>query len=316
MTEPLPPSIPAAPPRWTEVAARVAGAWILTGCLLKALLGTPGDLPPPIRAIPIPLGTLFSLVIGAEALTGLLALLRPGRYWPLAALVLVVFAGILVSDVAAGQESCGCLGGTLTMPPAVMLGIDLVVLAALLVSRPWRLARGGRGDVVAGLVALLAAAPLPFVLDREVKLDRLPTVAPGGTPKLDLSGYADLTVAGWKGKALKDTPLAKVLDLSDAQDGVWIFYRLSCQFCGDCLQFLSMFEQGAREVTLVLVPEKPGGAAHIHMRPRGSFVHEKVLPEGPDWQVNTPARLIVRDGQVVEAADGVLPDVCRPGDGR
>ncbi len=289
------------------LAARVAGLWIVAGCLLKALLGTPADLPSLVRPPPFPLAMTFAVVLGIEAFVGLGTLLRPGRFWPLAALLLLAFAGVLVSQVTAGAASCGCFGATITVPPWVMLAVDLGMLAVLLWARPWRLARGGRLDVLVGVLALAVGAALPIVLNREAR----PCDADGGV----LPKYIVPDFPAWVGRRVRDTDVGVWGKLEAPRDGLWILYRDSCEVCAECLQILATQERGERELTLVRLPEKATSAAtrHVHTLPQGGFVHHVRLPEGVDWSVSTPVRLDVEGGIVKAAREGIPSDDCMPG---
>ena len=299
---------PPRPPAWTGIAARAAGAWILFGCLMKAFLGTPADLPEIVRRVPLPIGTTFVLVLGIEAFVGLTMMLRPGRAWPLEGLILIAFATVLVTQVAAGVHSCGCFGATIPVPPWLMLVLDLVFLAAMFAARPWRLPRGGRPDVVVGLLALVVAVALPLSVDREA--------APGGATDGGGNGlrrWASLDVPSWTGKKIRETSLSKWADLTDARDGLWLVYRESCEICAECLEWMAGIEMGEREITLVRLGERgEAGAKHVvHTMPTGPFVHRIDLPDTVDWVVTAPVRVIVVDGVVTEAKEGIPADACR-----
>lgn len=302
------PTVPLRTPLSVAVASRAVGLWILVGCALKAFVGTPGDLPAILRSLPLPLpiGTTFALVLGIEAFVGIAMLLRPGRAWPLATLVLLVFIAVLTTQVVAGAKSCGCFGSKIQVPPWAMLAIDLTMLALLFVSRPWRLAHGGRGDLVAVVLALAAAIALPTLVDRE---------AVAGAPASAVAGlrkWASLDVTTWKGKKVTDLDLAKWVDLSTAHDGVWYLYRDSCQICALCLQNVAVNERGEREVTLIRIGETGEAAAHqeVHMLPTGPFVHRIELPSTVDWSVTAPTRVVVEGGVVTSAKQGIDPDDC------
>lgn len=296
----------ARPPLWTALGARVAGLWILGGCLLKALLGTPADLPHVLRAAPLPLGTTFALALGLEAFVGLATVLRPGRAWPLAALLLLAFAGVLATQVAAGAASCGCFGATITVPPWAMLVVDVGLLALLVASRPWRLAKGGRADLVVAAVALAVAVALPVALDREGK--------PGAASGV-LRPWVAPDVATWVGLKVTETDLGAWTDLSSARDGVWILYRDSCEVCAACLANMAAMDHGARELTLVRLAEKAtsADARHVHVVPQGGFVHHVRMPDHVDWSIGTPVRLDVEGGVVKAAREGIAPEDCLPG---
>lgn len=298
----MPPAPVSRAPLWARIGPRVAGAWILTGCLLKALLGTPGDLPAVLRDLPLALGTTFKLALGLEAFTGLFLLLRPGRAWPLGVLLLLAFSAVLVSQVAAGAASCGCFGETLKVPPWLMLAVDLALLALLLAARPWRLAHGGRLDLLVLLVALAAGSALPFLTDREVRAGE--QAKPGD--------YAILSVKAWLGKPLKDTDLGKLLDLRDAPDGVWLLYRLSCHVCAECIETLALHETGAREVAFVRIGEPAEDRANpaVHDLPDRPYMRTYELPDDRRYAVGAPARLIVEGGVVVDVVEGIAAKDC------
>ena len=98
---------------------RLCGLWIAVGALFKLLLGTPNDLPQIVRDFPLELGLTYNLTISIELCIALLALMRPRWSWlPLIAIYLV-FEGVLVSQMAAGDANCGCFGSKITIPPAV-----------------------------------------------------------------------------------------------------------------------------------------------------------------------------------------------------
>lgn len=297
---------PRPPPAWTQFAARGVGFWILAGCLLKAFLGTPADLPEIVRRAPLPLGTTFALALGIEAFIGLATLLRPGRAWPLAELLLIAFSVVLVTQITAGAHSCGCFGPTIPVPPWLMLALDLVFTVLLFISCPWRLARGGRTDWIVAGAAIVFAVALPLAANREA--------APGGagTPT-GLRRWTELDVAKWTGKKIRETDLAKWTDLTDARDGVWLIYRDSCEVCAECLVRMAAIEVGEREVTLVRLGEKPDKGLHraVHVLPEGVFVHRIDLPDTVDWVVTAPARMIVEDGVVKSAAAGLEADDCK-----
>jgi len=297
---------PAKPRLWAECLARVAGLWILLGCAAKALVGTPGDLPKVLLDLPVAVGTTFGLVLAVEAFVGLGTLVRPGRAWPLAALLLLAFAGVLTTQIAAGATSCGCFGATIEVPPAVMLAADLTALTLLFVARPWRLARGGVADLAVFAVALCVGVATPLLLDREAR----PGATGGATT--GVRKWAHLDLASWEGKKLADLDLAKWVDLAGAQDGLWFFYRDSCAVCAACLQRVAILELGAREITLVRIPERSDGAGHreVHALPTGAFVHALDLPTTVDWSLEAPTKVVVEGGVVKSARPNVAPEDC------
>jgi hypothetical protein len=276
------------------------GVWILAGCLLKALYGSPADLPPAVRALPFALPTTFLLVLGVEAFVGLGTLLRPGRFWPLAALLLVTVAAVAGSQVAAGASSCGCFGKTVTLAPATMLAIDLGLLLVLFAARPWRLLRGGPGDVVALVLALVAAGAV------------VPTVAAQAEDGPQGPRYVVLEPKTWVGQPIRETTLAAHADLARARDGVWVLYRDSCEMCAECLALMKGLEYGARELTLVRLsePPSPDKPPHVHEMPNGAFARRIDLPV-TQWVCDAPTWIVVEGGVVKEVRSPVPPADCR-----
>lgn len=276
--------------------ARLPGLWILAGATVKALVATPGDLPKIVREIPLSMGTVFSLVVAIEALVGVLALVRPGRAWPVAGLLLLAYAVVAATQMAAGEHSCGCFGEKIPVRPWAMLAIDAGFVALLLASKPWRLAKGGRADAITLLVAMVAAFGMALVGERTIV----------GKP------YVELDVESWIGTPIRKTPLAKEVDLSDARDGVWIIWRDSCEVCKDCLEEYMRITPGSIELTLVRLPPdgKPG---QVHVLPTGPFVHRIDLPDPPDWWLKgaTPARFVVENGIVTAAKTSIEWQECR-----
>ncbi|RME70980.1 MAG: hypothetical protein D6776_10935, partial [Planctomycetota bacterium] len=111
-------------------------AWIATGAILKLVDGSPRTLPRSVLRLASELGVhdlhaWLAVLIGIELTVAIVAMTLPriGRW--LAAALLVVFIGVLATELARGASHCGCLGAW-SPPPVVMLGIDATLLAALL----------------------------------------------------------------------------------------------------------------------------------------------------------------------------------------
>ncbi len=129
----------------------IVPAWLFTGALVKLLDGTPALLPKPVRAMYTWMANLYGM--GAEAdltrffdiaLRGTISMeftlaaamiLLPKFSRALAALVLMLFVGILTSVVISGDASCGCFGSK-GPPPIVVLIIDATMLACVLLFKP------------------------------------------------------------------------------------------------------------------------------------------------------------------------------------
>lgn len=325
------------------LALLLASAWIAAGALFKLLLGSPNDLPPVLRELPIPLGTLFPAAIGIELAVVAAALLRPALGWRLVTLQYLAFLGVLGWLLSAGAESCGCFGSQVKIPPAAMLGIDGGLLALLLSRRPWRsLAEAGqrRGAPLLLLApALGVCLALPFLISREVKLTpregnlRLgpaaasqapaqPTAAGTGAdpaasagadpaaPPPASQGFVILDPEAWVGKTIFETGLDRWLPLEELPgDGLWVFWRITCEHCRDHLLKLMNTEQGQRPLVLVRLREAKDHTSTpvVEILPQGGHVTEVELPEGFDWVVTTPAELELSGYTVLRGEQGVKP---------
>ena len=276
------------------VVTRLAGLWVLAGAIFKLLWGNPADLPLIVQELPPDLGLTYRVAIAAELSVGLLALLKPRWAWLLLIALLVLFNIALVTQIQAGAESCGCFGEKIPVPPAVMLGIDTAILLLLIVSRPWEsMGRDAVNDLVL-IVVLTLALPLPWILDRESKSGDT-----GNTPGV---AWTELKVKDWSGRRLADTDLAQWVDTSKLpDDGLWLFWRDSCEVCADVLLRMEGEEWGLRPVVLIHLPE--GELAEdqrkVHRLPDAPHVHKLELPADRDWLLVTPGVLVVEKGCVV-----------------
>jgi hypothetical protein len=105
--------------RFASIVVRLAGLWVLAGAVAKLLLGTPKDLPQIVRDhAPFGLDLTFHLVIGVELAIVCLAWLKPRLAWPVIVALFAFFDFILVSQLRAGAESCGCFGASIKVDPA------------------------------------------------------------------------------------------------------------------------------------------------------------------------------------------------------
>lgn len=200
------------------LALAAASLWILTGALFKLLEGSPALLPAFMHELPISVELIYPVVIGVELAVVSLALLRPRFGWGLVALQYLAFFGVLGIQIARGEESCGCMGGNVTIAPITMLAIDGVIFAALLATRPWSgLGRFGLPLPIAAVAALAALVAPNFVgrgqsVDLEAVRERLASMdgtagtaagapgssgaAGGGSSSNAASGPATGVVAG------------------------------------------------------------------------------------------------------------------------
>jgi len=317
--------------------------WVLAGALFKLLAGTPADLPQVVRDFPLELGLTYKLVIGIELVFATLGLLRPRLGWlPLAA-QLVVFLGVLATQL--GDENCGCFGSNLSVSPWAMLAVDGTLLVWLLATRPWKGFRGLAVPVPAvGVLAILLFGA-PFVLDREAKppepvladtskvarpeaaatevVDAGAGVGTGTgagagtqrettTPPAAKNEYAILSPGKWVGKTPTETELAGWveggIDSLYFTEGSWIFYRQSCDHCAKHLEQLALGDDGATFYTLIQVPDDLDQERVVHMVPQGDHVLEARLLEGYDYVLGTPGDLTLEGGVITGGRESIEVD--------
>ncbi len=113
--------------------------WLLTGALFKLYYRSPRNLPrsiwEPMHKMGVDLDLLLRCILGVEFLI-VGVLLFSSRFARLMAIALMtVFCLILLNEIRSGATSCGCLG-EVTMPPYVMLAIDVPLLLGALFFKP------------------------------------------------------------------------------------------------------------------------------------------------------------------------------------
>jgi hypothetical protein len=298
--------------RFAPAAVRLAAAWILVGACFKLFLGTPADLPAVVRGLQDDVVLTYKLAIALELATVVLAMLRPGLgFWPVLGAYLV-FEGILASQLAAGEASCGCFGSKVKLTPQQMMWIDSSLLALMLLTRPWKLGRGGAPWWLA-LLLMAGGVALPFAQNREVGAPPVPanggaaSAKPGGKVG---RGYVVLDVEQWVGKTIDETPLAKCIEGGVEQlpfEGVWILWRMTCDHCARHFEHLAQTPPDAPFVTLVRLKEKQDTEANrqVTVLPEGDNVIQAQCPDTVDYLVTTPAELWLEGGVIVRAEEGV-----------
>jgi hypothetical protein len=285
-------------------------AWVLAGAVFKLFWGTPALLPKVIRELPLELGLTYNLAIGIELAIAGVALTKPRWGWWMQAALLVVFDFVLTTQIAAGETNCGCFGSKLSVDPRIMLALDSVLLAGLLALRPWSCLGPGLPALAPIALATLAALAmtLPWIFDRQV--DRGGVVANG---KKVEGEWIELDVESWVGKDIWDTPLGRpplnqYIDVSQLPlDGLWVFWRATCDHCAKHLAFLAEKERGQRDITLIQLEEKNDTLANrvVHSLPDGNFVKQARLPPSISYVIQTPAELVLEAGKIVSAQEAV-----------
>jgi len=304
------------PARLAMAALGLAALWVLAGAVFKLFWGTPALLPKPVIAtgerFGLDLGLTYKLAIGMELALVAVALLRPRLgWWGLAALF-VVFDLVLAAQIAAGETKCGCFGASFSPSPKVMLAIDTVLLVLILATRPWKTAGLGFPLFVPAALAAVGLA-LPWFFDRELAT----TITKDGE-ELDISSnaYVILDLEQWVGKDIWDTPLGQPplsasIDVNSlALDGLWVFWRATCDHCAEHLKLMKEKEQGQRLLVLVQIEEKNDTLANrvVHEMPDGNFVQHAVLPATIEYVMQTPGELLLEGGRVIAAKDAVTSE--------
>jgi hypothetical protein len=291
----------------TPLAVRAAALWLAAGALFKLFAGTPADLPAVLHELPIPTDLFFKLAIGVELSLVCAAVLRPRLAWlPMVALFLL-FDGILAVALSQGAESCGCFGSSVTIPPAVMMGIDSVLLVGILLTRPWLSTSAGVGPapLLPALVAACLVLPFPWIGSAEIQVDE----ETGGFDAQKVR-YVMIEPESWKDQLVYDTDFARLFPEAIETlptDGLYVFWRWTCDHCAEHLQRLADTDDGSRPIVLVRLTEAqdtPENRAVLAM-PTGGHVTELALPVGPQYVIETPAEFVLEGGVVVSAEEGV-----------
>ena len=299
------------PNRLAPWMVRITAAWLLVGAFFKLFVGTPNDLPGVVRDLPLDVGLTYNLAISIELALGFVALVKPSWAWFLLSGAMVVFDVILSTQL--GSDNCGCFGSKITMPPWLMMVIDSGLLVGMLASRPWRnMPRAA--PVPVAVIAMAVGLSLPWFMDRQVSTTTLTVdgqdVPPPETPS---SGWIASDIENWGGRDIHDSPLAqpplrKHIDFdSFIPDGLWVFWRATCDHCAEHLAHLATTETGERIVTLVQLREKHDteGNRAVHLLPTGGFVQNAALPESLEYVIQTPGAMLVENGEITRAKEAV-----------
>ena len=296
--------------RLLALLVRAAALWILTGAFYKLFWGSPVDLPTTVRelsqAAGLGPGMTLRLAIAIEASIAGLALLRPRAAWWLVALQLAVFIAVLVPMILAGAESCGCFGSRVKIPPSAMAAIDGGLLAGILLTTPWRLARSA---VPLGLAlpVLLAAWSAPWIVMgfNDTGLVAPPAgAADGASWKLpeELPRYVTFEPHAWVGKPLANTDLGALMDVrAYPADADWILYSVTCDHCAAYLRELAGgFHQDPKLYVFVRLSQ-PNEEASRQVQPdQMPPGEEAILPVDVIYDITPPWHLRLEAGVVAE----------------
>ncbi len=292
---------------FSPIAVRLAALWVAAGALFKLFAGTPADLPKVLHELPIGVELFFKLAIGIELAIVFTALLKPKLGWlPLAALF-VVFDVVLAIALSAGAESCGCFGSSITIPPQVMMGIDTVLLIAILATKPWASASDGFGPVIAVPVLAVASlvAPFPIVGDQSIEV----TEEGEATDLTDLR-FVVIEPEKWKDQLVYDTDFAALFPAEIETlptDGLYIFWRWDCDHCAEHLQHLADTDDMSGPIVMIRLNQATDTDTNqaVFAMPTGGHVTHLELPVGPQYVVETPADFVLEGGMVVSAREGI-----------
>ncbi len=212
-----------------------------------------------------------------------------------------LFAAYSAYGALAGWANCGCFGAV-ELSPWITLGMDAVVVVALLVWRPPAAANAQlprQWPAVAGLAMTVAVLLGGAVLDAGGQPQGGNEVV--ANPAL-LDGPVD--PQSWPGKPL---PLLEMIDIGDQlKEGRWqvMFYRHDCPHC---VEMIEAWLSG---------PPAPAGAigwgrALVEIPPYGNLpAAEKAAAR--QWKMghlSDARRWRFRSPQFVELADGVVQQV-------
>ncbi|MSR63095.1 MAG: hypothetical protein EXS08_11695 [Planctomycetes bacterium] len=300
--------------RFALAAVWLIAAWVLAGAVFKLGWGTPALLPAGVRAfgerLGLGLGLTYKFAIGIELAIVAAALTKPRWGWLLQVALLVVFDVVLTQQIAAGVANCGCFGAKFSMDPRVMLGIDSTLLVALLAARPWSCLGPGLPYFVPLALGAIGIA-VPWFYDRE-----LPQGEIVGNGKTIENPYALLDIGKWIGQDIWDTPLGKpplsqYVDVKALPlDGLWVFWRATCDHCAVHLKHLAETEHDERDITLVQLEEPNDSLANqvVHAMPDGLRVQRARLPASISYVLQTPGELLLEAGKVVAAQEAANPE--------
>jgi hypothetical protein len=291
---------------FSPTAIRLGALWVLAGALFKLIAGTPADLPPVLHELPVSIDLFFKVAIGIELALVATAFLRPKLAWiPLVGLYLV-FGGIL--SMSLGEDSCGCFGSSITIPPSVMMGIDTLLLLAILISKPWKSESKGIGPLalLPLLVLGLLVFPTFYVGDQSIQVVEEGEAAPA----IEDQRYVILEVESWKDQLIYDTDFAALFPEQIETlptEGLFMFWRWDCDHCAEHLVELTNSDDMSKPIVLIRLnqdSDTPENRA-VMVMPTGGHVTELELPAGPQYVVTTPAEFELEGAMVVRAEEGI-----------
>ncbi len=325
----------------TVLCRAVVPAWVLAGAITKLATLDPFLLPTnivkatkwlagsvnpqhPEAVLELVLRSLICLELLAVVLMVLVA--RASR--SVALFMLGAFCLILIGEMVAGAASCGCFGN-LPVKPWQMLIADGALLAGVVVLKPasdqW-LASARRGPVAAAaIVAAVTAFGFAFGVPARdigggddvapptnnppIETDPVSTGCPPLPPRSTPQQTYFPIYENWVGLCWTEVPLAAFAGPlpPNFETGTWyvIFYRKDCDHCHDLLK---RFFTGPLKIRTLAIatPERSGFPDPLDELPMPcTECVMRSLPIGPDYVMQTPVVVRVKDGIVECAAEGV-----------
>lgn len=283
---------------FAAVVVRLAGLWILAGAVAKLFLGTPKDLPEQVRQLtPFGLDLTFHLVIAVELAIVCLAWLKPRLAWPVVLALFAFFDFILVSQLMAGAESCGCFGATIKVSPWVMLGVDSVLLVSLLASRPWSSIAGPGLPIAALGAGVVVSFALPWVI---IQSPTATTTTDGQGPRYVI----------WEPEKWLNRSIYEIEDLTRwikpeafPTDGRVVIWRQGCEHCAAHLRVIAEKDDQTQPILLVQIRDDMKDGRAVDLMPQGAHVTTAELPENQEVVLQTPWELRIEGGMVTAALD-------------
>lgn len=287
--------------------------WLAIGASFKLFAGTPKDLPPVLFDLGVDIDLIFRLAIGIELSIVALSFLRPAIGWRLLALQYVIFLGLLLQLQASGEESCGCMGSSVTLTPLTMMAIDGALLALLLLAKPWQKTLTCCGPSWLAPALVFASMAFPWIYIDSGSTPPAPAPPNGEeqsqAPVTEKPRYVVLEPAEWVDQDIFSSPLAAWVDFESGAlpiDGLYVFYRQTCEHCADHL--MKLFEQDVGlPMVLVKINEKGDNAENdlIVVKPSGAHIIEIELDPEIEWVIETPADLELAGGVIVRGEEGI-----------
>lgn len=321
--------------------------WILSGVAMKLQAGTASNLPSNFVNLakhlewgPEAMNAMLYTLIGLEIFAILVMVLIKRLARPMAIFMLASFVVILLAEIARNAESCGCFGGTISIPPWVMLIADALLLLGVLLFRP-PAAEGQAniaGTAIALPAALIAGLIASFVIgsalhpqqrdvtpdpttpatpddgersqeipDESVSTD--PTVNP--SPKSVRNNWYPQRLASWPGTPWRELEVFQFMPRwpNGLDEGTVyvVFYSRTCTHCENMFWDDLTRPLGAPVIAIEIPASRTTLTASDawdmpEADPSVTFAN---LPIGPDWTLMTPPlSLRIEDGVVTCAEEG------------